>query len=44
MNENFNVEERNYYVNGGKININMLNRISNGTADSLYNINKLLYS
>lgn len=44
MNENFNVEERNYFSNGGKINIDMLNRISNGTADSICNINKLLYT
>lgn len=44
MSENFNVEERNYFVNGGKININMLDNISNGTADSLNNINKLLYT
>lgn len=44
MSENFNVEERNYFANGGKINIDMLNRISNGTADSLNNINKLLYT
>lgn len=44
MSENFNVEERNYFVNGGKININMLDNISNGTANSLNNINKLLYT
>lgn len=44
MSENFNVEERNYFSNGGKINIDMLNRISNGTSDSINNINKLLYT
>ena len=44
MSENFNVEKRNYFTNGGKINIDMLNRVSNGTADSLNNINKLLYT
>ena len=44
MSENFNVEERSYFANGGKININMLNRISNGASDSISNINKLLYT
>lgn len=44
MSENFNVEERNYFSNGGKINIDMLDRISNGSLDSLNNINKLLYT
>lgn len=44
MSENFSVEERNYFSNGGKINIDMLNRISNGALDSINNINKLLYT
>lgn len=44
MNENFSVEEKNYFVNGGKINIDMLNRVSNGAVDSINNINKLLYT
>lgn len=44
MAENFNIEQRNYFSNGGKINIEMLNNISNNTADSINNVNRLLYT
>jgi hypothetical protein len=44
MAENFNIEQRNYFSDGGKININMLDHISNDTADSINSVNRLLFT